>query len=165
MKIAVYPGSFDPFTIGHFDILRRSLFLFDKVIVAIGVNPLKKYLFTPKEKIDIVESYFPDRRIGSMKYLATSIETFDGLLVDYIKEKEADVIIRGLRSGSDFDMENDLIKLNRTLGSDIDTCFLASDTAYGHISSSMVKAIAQSGGKVTALTNSYVQELINKKYL
>lgn len=143
-KIAVCPGSFDPITNGHLDIVRRGLCVFDKVIIAVGHNPLKKDLFTTEEKVVMIrESVVSNTRI--------EVDTFEGLLVDYIKKIGACAILRGLRVVSDFELELQLALMNRRLCDTIETFFLMTDYNNLFVSSTMVKATAAAGGSVEGL--------------
>ncbi len=143
-KIAVCPGSFDPITNGHLDIVRRGLCVFDKVIIAVGHNPLKKDLFTTEEKVVMIrESVVSNTRI--------EVDTFEGLLVDYIIKIGACAILRGLRVISDFELELQLALMNRRLCPTIETFFLMTDFNNLFVSSTMVKATAAAGGSVEGL--------------
>ncbi len=143
-RIAVCPGTFDPITNGHMDIARRALTVFDRVIIAVGTNPLKQELFTLEEKLDMIRaSVEDDSRI--------SVDSFDGLLVDYIKSVHACAIIRGLRAVSDFEMELQLALMNRKLSNDIETFFLMTDYRNTFVSSTIIKATAAAGGSVKGL--------------
>jgi pantetheine-phosphate adenylyltransferase len=143
-KIAVCPGSFDPITFGHLDIVRRGLCVFDKVIIAVGHNPLKKDLFTTEEKIEMIrESVASNPNI--------EVDAFEGLLVDYIQRIGACAILRGLRVISDFEMELQLALMNRRLCDKIETFFLMTDYNHLFVSSTIVKATAAAGGSVEGL--------------
>lgn len=143
-RIAVCPGTFDPMTNGHVDIARRALTVFDRVIIAVGINPLKHELFTLDEKLEMIKASVQDNpRI--------SVDSFEGLLVDYIKEVHACAIIRGLRAVSDFEMELQLALMNRKLCDDIETFFLMTDYKNMFVSSTLIKATAAAGGSVKGL--------------
>lgn len=142
MKIAVFPGSFDPITIGHIDLVRRSLPLFDKVIVAVGINSQKKYLFSLEQRLAWLEEVFRDEpRIA--------IDHFQNLTAHYCLRVNAQYILRGLRNSSDFDYEKTISQLNQILGKGIETVFLISQPAYSHISSTIVREIITGGGDAT----------------
>jgi pantetheine-phosphate adenylyltransferase len=143
-KIAVCPGSFDPITNGHLDIVYRGLSVFDKVVIAVGHNPLKQDLFTTEEKLQMIrESIGDNPRID--------VDTFEGLLVDYLQKIRACAILRGLRVISDFEMELQLALMNRRLCSTVETFFLMTDYNHLFVSSTIVKATAAAGGSVEGL--------------
>lgn len=138
-KIAVFPGSFDPITIGHFDVVMRALPLFDKIIVAIGVNSEKKYMFDLNTRTHQLEKVFSD-------YQSVEIKYFTGLTVDFCKQQNAKYIVRGIRSSSDFEFERGISALNMTLNKHVDTCFFISKPEYSAISSTIVREIIRNGG-------------------
>lgn len=144
MRIAVYPGSFDPVTNGHLDIIKRSAKMFDKVIVAVVKNYNKKPLFSTEERVKLIQK--------SVKDLPNvEVESFKGLLMDYIHEKNAQVIVKGLRAISDFEYEFQMALMNRKLDPNIETIFLMTNHKYSFLSSSMVKEVASLGGCITGL--------------
>ncbi len=156
-KIAVCPGSFDPITYGHLDIVRRGLCVFDKVIIAVGHNPLKRDLFTTEEKLEMIkESIDSNPRI--------EVDSFEGLLVDYIQRIGACAILRGLRVISDFEMELQLALMNRRLCDKIETFFLMTDYNHLFVSSTIVKATAAAGGSVEGLVPEPALEKLREKY-
>ena len=156
-KIAVCPGSFDPITFGHLDIVRRGLCVFDKVIIAVGHNPLKKDLFTTEEKLEMIQaSVESNPRI--------EVDKFEGLLVDYIQRIGACAILRGLRVISDFEMELQLALMNRRLCDKIETFFLMTDFNHLFVSSTMVKATAAAGGSVEGLVPEPALKKLQEKY-
>ncbi len=156
-KVAVCPGSFDPITNGHLDIVRRGLGVFDKVIIAVGHNPLKQDLFTTKEKMEMIrESVEGNPRI--------EVDSFEGLLVNYIREVGACAILRGLRVISDFEMELQLALMNRRLCDKVETLFLMTDFNHLFVSSTMVKATAAAGGSVEGLVPDPVLTRLNAKF-
>jgi pantetheine-phosphate adenylyltransferase len=141
MKIAIYPGSFDPITNGHLDIIKRAANIFDKVIVSVIKNPSKKPQFSLGEREKMIKD--------SLKGLNNvEVDSFDGLLVSYAKQKNANVIVRGLRAVSDFDYEFQMALTNRKMVPEIETLFFMTDHKYSYLSSSFVKEIARLGGKV-----------------
>ncbi|MBR9921704.1 MAG: pantetheine-phosphate adenylyltransferase [Bacteroidetes bacterium] len=139
MKIAVFPGSFDPITIGHVDIVKRALPLFDKIVVAIGVNSQKKYLFPLQQRLDWLETVFADED-------RVEVAHFEGLTAHYCGRIGARYLLRGLRNASDFDYEKTISQLNQIVGGGIETIFLISQPAYSHISSTIVREIIKGGG-------------------
>ena len=155
-RIAVYPGTFDPVTNGHVDLVERSLRLFDRVIVAIAENPKKTPLFSLQERITMFR-----KAIG--KRSNVMIEGFDCLLVDYMKEKKAVGLIRGLRAVSDFEFEFQLALMNRKLNERIETIFMMPKDTYTFLSSRIVKEIARLGGDVSAFVPAYVRAELTAK--
>jgi pantetheine-phosphate adenylyltransferase len=155
--VAVYPGTFDPVTNGHVDLVERSLRIFDEVIVAVAANPKKEPLFPLDERIAMfteVISHFPN----------VVIEGFDGLLVDYVKQKKAVGIVRGLRAVSDFEYEMQMALMNRRLDSNIETVFLMPSEEYSFITSTIVKEAASYGGDVSSLGPRVVVEKLKKRF-
>ena len=138
-KIAVFPGSFDPITTGHFDIVQRAMPLFDKIVIAIGVNSQKKYLFSLEQRTAWLEAVFAD-------YPNVEVATFDGLTAHYCNKIGADYLLRGLRNASDFDYEKTISQLNNIVGQGIETVFWISQPAYSYISSTIVREIIKGGG-------------------
>ena len=139
MKIAIFPGSFDPITTGHIDIVQRALPLFDKVIMAIGVNSVKKTLFSLEQRMEWLEKVFE-------KYDKVDVGTFEGLTVHYCDKVGAKYLIRGLRNGSDFDYEKTISQLNNIVGDNIETVFFISRPTFSHISSTIVREIIKGRG-------------------
>src|SRR3990167_2138002 len=157
MKTAVYPGSFDPITNGHIDVIERALKLFDKVIVAVGDNPEKKPLFSTKERIAMLRE--------STKHLKNlEIDSFSGLLIDYVKGKNSRIIIRGLRAVSDFEFEFQRALLNRVVDGGIETIFIMTKEDYVYLNSSIIKEMAMFGGKVNGLVPKIVEEKLREKF-
>jgi len=144
MKIGVYPGTFDPITNGHIDIIRRSLQVFDKVIVAVAPNPKKKPIFDIHERVEMIRE--ATRDIPNVE-----IEIFEGLLAEYMKRKNAHAIIRGLRAVSDFEHEFMMALMNRKLDSEVETVFLMPSEEYSYLTSSAIKEVASYGGVVKDL--------------
>ncbi|HTN43387.1 MAG TPA: pantetheine-phosphate adenylyltransferase [Nitrospiria bacterium] len=144
MKIGVYPGTFDPITNGHIDIIRRSLQVFDKVIVAVAPNPKKKPIFDIHERVEMIRE--ATRDIPNVE-----IEIFEGLLAEYMKRKNAHAIIRGLRAVSDFEHEFMMALMNRKLDSEAETVFLMPSEEYSYLTSSAIKEVASYGGVVKDL--------------
>jgi pantetheine-phosphate adenylyltransferase len=143
-RIAIYPGSFDPLTNGHVDIIQRGARLFDRIIIAILVNREKTPLFTAEERVEIVREVFAsDRNV--------EVDTFGGLLVDYAQRRQASVIVRGLRAVSDFEYEMQMALMNRHLAPDLETVFMMPGEAYTYLSSRLVKEVFALGGSVEGL--------------
>lgn len=156
MSTAVYPGSFDPVTLGHLDIIKRSAKIFDHVIVGVLNNTSKKPLFSLEERVSMLESVLLDLD-------NVSVESFDGLLVDFVKQKNTNVIIRGLRALTDFDMEMQMAQSNRMVAPDVDTVFLSTSLQYSYLSSSVVKEYARYGVDLKEFVpDCVIPELIDK---
>ena len=155
MKRAVFPGSFDPITRGHVDIIRRSLDLFDEIIVAVGVNSDKKYLFDLKKRLAFIEEVFRDED-------QIRVDTYSGLTVDYCRDVNAGYIIRGLRNPGDFEFEKSIAQMNRRL-SGVETVFLLSAPENAYISSSIVREVCKYGGNVKDLLPEAVVKLMDAK--
>ena len=143
MKRALFPGSFDPITLGHFDIIRRALALFDEIVVAIGVNGDKNYMFTVEQRKEFIEKAFADEP-------KVKVSTYQGLTVDYCREIDAQFILRGLRNPADFEFEKAIAHTNRTL-SKIETVFLLTAARTSFISSSIVRDVIRNNGDSTVL--------------
>jgi pantetheine-phosphate adenylyltransferase len=156
-RIAVYPGTFDPVTNGHVDLVERTLRMFDRVIVAIAANPKKAPLFSLDERIDMFRQAVGKRR-------NVVIEGFDCLLVDYMKTMKAVGLIRGLRAVSDFEYELQMALMNRRLDSTVETVFLMPSEEYSFITSTIVKEAASYGGDVSSLVPRGVVTMLKKKY-
>lgn len=157
MKIGVYPGSFDPVTYGHIDIIKRSSKLVDKLIVGILDNSLKTPLFSLEEKMEMLTEVTKD--IENIE-----IESFSGLLVDYVNEKGADIIIRGLRAISDYDYEIQLAQTNYSLCKDIETIFLITRNEFSFLSSSIVKEVARFGGDTSKMVAPIAAKYLKAKF-
>lgn len=155
-KIAIYPGTFDPLTNGHMSIINRALQLFDKLIVAILINPHKTPLFTLEERIDMLNEVLCDKP-------NVEVDTFNGLLVDYAVKKNSSVIVRGLRALSDFEYEFQLALMNRKLNRDIQSIFLMTDYKWFYISSTIIKEAARYGGDIEGLVPSIVSKKLKEK--
>ena len=156
-NVAVYPGSFDPVTNGHMDIIERGLGIFDKIIVTVGRNPNKKTLFTVEERIAMIEEAVgTDPRV--------EVDSFTGLLVDYVEKSEAHCILRGLRAMSDFEYEFQLALINRRLKRQIETVFLMTGASWFYCNSGIVKEAAGLGGSVTGMVPDVVLKRLKEKF-
>jgi len=154
---AVYPGSFDPITNGHIDVIKRSLKIVNKVIIAVSSFQRKNFLFTLKERIEMIKETFKrDERI--------EIDSFDGLLVDYLKKKNLNLIVRGLRAISDFEYEFQMALVNRKLNKEIETIFIMPGEEYFFISSTLVKEIAKLKGQISCFVPSVVEKKLKEKF-
>ena len=154
--LAVFPGSFDPLTNGHVDIISRGARLFDRLVVAILVNAEKSPLFTTAERVEMTRSVF-----ASMPNV--EVDTFDGLLVDYVERRKAQVIVRGLRAVSDFEYEFQMALMNRRLNGKIETVFMMPAEQYSYISSRLIKEVFALGGRVQGLVPELVEERLREK--
>lgn len=155
--IAVYPGTFDPITNGHLDIIERGLRLFDGLIVAIAESPVKEPLFTVDERIWMVKE-------ATKKYKNVKVESFNCLLIDYIHKKKANIILRGLRVISDFEYEFQMALTNRKLAPDIETAFMMTAGDYSYLSSRFIKEIARLGGKIDCFVPPNVAKMLRKRF-
>jgi len=155
-RLAVYPGTFDPLTNGHVDIILRGSKLFDRIIVAMLVNPEKAPLFSVEERVETAREVFRD-------YPNVEVDTFDGLLVDYARRKRASVIVRGLRAVSDFEYELQMALMNRRLNPDVETVFMMPGEAYTYLSSRLVKEVFALGGSITGLVPRAVEARLARK--
>ncbi|MGI9239385.1 MAG: pantetheine-phosphate adenylyltransferase [Verrucomicrobiales bacterium] len=157
MRRAIYPGSFDPITNGHLDVLDRATRIFDEVIVAVAVNSQKTGLFSTSERISLIEGITS----GNERIRVTN---FDGLLVDFATQQNANALVRGLRAISDFEYEFQMALMNRKLQPEIETIFLMPREEYTYVSSSLTKEIARLGGDISSLVPEAVAEALNTKF-
>ena len=155
-RVAIYPGSFDPVTRGHEDLIRRSLAFVDRVVVAVAVNVSKQPLFTLDERVALLQQ--------TVRLPAVSVESFDGLLVDFARRSGATVIVRGLRAVSDFEYEFQMALMNRTLAPTLETVFLVPAFDLTYLSSSLVREVARFGGDVSSLVHPVVQQALKQKF-
>lgn len=156
--IAIYPGSFDPLTNGHVDIIQRGSRLFDRIVVGVLMNLEKSPLFTEPERLDIARTVFQG-------WTNVEVDTFDGLLVDYARSKRASVIVRGLRAISDFEFEMQMALMNRRLNPDVETVFMMPAEPYTYVSSRLVKEVVALGGSVRGLVPDVVEDRLRDKKL
>jgi pantetheine-phosphate adenylyltransferase len=155
-RTAVYPGSFDPITKGHEDLIHRSLGFVDRIVVAVAVNVAKQPLFSFEERVALIRECVADKRV--------EVQSFDGLLVEFAKRVGATVIVRGLRAVSDFEYEFQMALMNRNLGPHIETVFLVPAFDLTYLSSSLVREVARFGGDVSALVHPAVQQALKRKF-
>ncbi len=157
MKRAVYPGTFDPVTYGHLDVIKRGSKIFDELIVAVGHNPLKDPLFTINERMDMISKN--TRKISNIK-----VDCFKGMLIDYMKEMQTNVILRGIRTVSDFEHEFQRALTNRVLKADIETVFIMTSQEYSFLNSSLIKEAVSLGGDISKFVPSDVEKLLQQKF-
>ena len=157
MSTAVYPGSFDPITNGHLSILRRGLDIFDEVVVAVAKNPQKAPLFTTQERLDMLQEVVKDMP-------GVRIDTFDGLLVDYVRDLGSNVILRGIRALSDFEYEFQLALMNRKLCRKVQSVFLMTDYKWFYVSSTIIKEAASLGGDINGLVPELVRDRLAERF-
>ena len=157
MKKAIYPGSFDPVTFGHLDIISRSAKMVDKLIIAVLINKSKSSLFSMEERVRMISEYVKE-------YKNVEVHSFSGLTVAYAKEVGATMIVRGLRAVTDFEYELQLAQTNKVMAEDIDTLFLATNLKYSYLSSSIVKEIASYNGDISAFVPRMVENAMKEKY-
>lgn len=158
MKHAIYPGSFDPPSLGHLDLIERGSRLFETVTIAIGNNRNKKSFFTLEERIQML-------KLSTSHLLNVEIEVFSGLLVDYVNSKKTNIVIRGLRAITDFDYEFQIAMTNRKLSPDIETIFLMTSWEYSFVSSSIIKSVILAGGDYSLFVPKEIIEIINEKQI
>lgn len=157
MRLAVYPGTFDPITNGHLDLIDRAANLFDRVVVAVATNPAKEPLFTLEERLEMI-------RRSATEFDNVDVDHFEGLLVDYARGINACAIVRGLRAVSDFEYEFQMALMNRKLSNGIVTVFLMPGDKYTYLNSSIVKEVARFGGDVGCFVPSYVEDKLKEKF-
>ena len=157
MKIAVFPGSFDPITNGHIDLVHRFAPLFDKIIVAVGINSAKKGLFPLELRLEWLKEVFKDDQ-------NIEVDSFEGLTVNFCKKVDAKYIIRGLRNSSDFDYEKTISQLNNIIGDNVETLFFISKPEYSHISSTIVREIIKGKGDISTFVPNFMADAIKKVF-
>ena len=163
MSIAVYPGSFDPVTLGHMDIIRRASFICKRLIIAVGCNSEKRTMFTAGERIGLLEAAVEAEFHGTEKRAVIDIVSFSGLLTDFAAKNDAGVIIKGLRSVTDFEFEYQMDFANKNLDGRLESVFLMAEAGYSQLSSSLVKEIAKYGGRLEGLVPSGIIDIIRSK--
>jgi len=156
---AIYPGSFDPITYGHIDIVRRAIRLFDSLVIAVVANPRKKPLFSATERVKIAETALAESNISGVKVMG-----YDGLLINCAKAYNVQAIVRGLRANSDFDYEFQMALTNRDLDSDIETVFFMTAGSYSFLSSSIVKEVKRFGGEIKSFVPKSVEQALAQKF-
>jgi len=156
-RVAVYPGSFDPFTLGHLDVIERAAQMVDELVVGVLVNSAKKPLFSIEERVKMLEIAVKD--IGNVR-----VQQFNGLSVEFASENHAEFIVRGLRAITDFEFELQMAQTNRVLNPAIDTIFLTTSLQYAYLSSTIVKEVASYGGDISKLVTPAVRDAVMEKY-
>lgn len=156
-SVAICPGSFDPPTNGHLNIIERGLKLFDKLVVAVAINTSKKSIFSPAERVKLLRELFKN-------HSNVEIDSFEGLLVDYVRKKRSQVILRGLRTVQDYEYEMQMALANKKLAPDLDTVFMMTESAYSHISSSIIKEVVYFGGSAEGMIHPLVERKLKEKF-
>ena len=156
-KIAVYPGSFDPITYGHLDIINRGLKVFDEIIVAVACNSQKNALFSFDERVDMIKEVVKEQG-------RVTVDTFTGLLIDYVASRKAHVVIRGLRAISDFEYEFQIAQMNSCISQNVETLFMMTSLQYGYLSSSIVKEVCSLNGNIDGFVPPEVKTALRAKY-
>jgi pantetheine-phosphate adenylyltransferase len=156
-KIAVYPGSFDPITFGHLDIITRGLRIFDNVIIAVAENSAKSLLFTIEERVELIRKVLEDNS-------RVTVDTFSGLLIDYVLDRGATVIIRGLRAVTDFEYEFQIAQMNRAISQEVETLLMMTSVPFSYLSSSIVKEVSSLNGPINGLVPPVVIKSLDGKF-
>ena len=155
-RTAIYPGSFNPLTFGHLDIIERGSKVFDKMVVAVARNVSKKTIFSIEERVEIIEEVFKNND-------KVEVDSFEGLLVDYAKSRDTNIVLRGMRSVSDFEYEMQMAHTNKTLDAELETVFMVTSRKYSHISSSLIMEIVSLGGSAADLVPEIVEKRLKQK--
>jgi pantetheine-phosphate adenylyltransferase len=155
---AIFPGSFDPITNGHLDVIQRGMKLFDELIIAVGKSPIKNQLFTPEERVEMIEEIIRQRKLRGV-----TVESFDGLTVEYAAKRKADVILRGLRSLTDVQYEFQLAMTNRAVAG-IETIFIMTSEQYGFTSSTLIREVAALGGNLSNLIPPNIYKRLKERF-
>ena len=156
MKIAVYPGSFDPVTLGHYDIIERTSKIFDKVILGVLNNRAKSPLFSAEERVNMLKEV-------TVSLPNVEVQSFEGLLIDFVRQNGAAIIVRGLRAITDFEYELQLAQTNRVIAPEVDTIFLTTNLKYSYLSSSIVKEIAEYDGEISEFLHPVIADRVREK--
>lgn len=157
MRLGIYPGTFDPVTNGHLDLVKRGLMIFDELIIAVSPSPKKNPLFSLEDRLSLIE-------VSVREYRGVRVEAFNGLLVDYVHERGGIAIIRGLRAVSDFEYELQMALMNRRLAGDLETVFMMPSQEFSYLTSTIVKEAASLGGSVTGLVPEVVEKALKDKF-
>ena len=156
-RIAVYPGSFDPITNGHLDLIRRGLNIVDRLIVAVAINPAKNHIFSIEERMDMIRAAVEDNP-------RVTVDSFEGLLVDYLDEQNTHILLRGLRAVLDFEYEFQMALMNRRIDRKVETIFMMTGYKWFYVSSRIIRDVVMAGGAVEGLVPEYVQQKLKERF-